>query len=805
MRDRRRPPLRMPRAAITAALLCVALGAGAVYATTASATACDTFTPTSGNSGDWFTGGTWSAGAAPASTSVLACWASNVTVTIAAGEAATAASINGTGGGAAGPLDIDEGSITLGTDLSEVSQISGLQTTSVEASTTDGGLNGSGTVDVSGAFTMNGGQIGASGTPTINSASFSVSDAADAGSNFDAGAINVDGPAYIGSLYFLAATGGSGQASFTETSPTDPITFIPGAYPENDGYMLMSSAGGYAISGYTDVLNYRITQTGGTTDIPSGEGLLANSSFTVSGGTVQDDGTINETLVDLTGGTLDGTGSVDSTLENTSGTVSPGDPGVAGGIGTLTALGYIQGSDGTLTTPVGGVSAGQYSVLHSSGGAQLAGTLALEPDTTFAGSATPGQFITFLPYGGTLTGAFDATTVSQPLQNGESFGPQYSDAEVNALVGAGEPSDTTPPVISGPTQQGDTLSTTNGTWTDDPSSYTYQWQDCPGGVPSSIRSPDVTSVCSAISGATSNTYTLQASDVGMDIEVVVTAITSPTTNASAVSNELGPVTAPTGATTTTTTAATTTTTTTTTTAVAPPSGGATVRGTALPGDRLTCVPGTWTGAPTFTYQWMRGSSAIAGAIAATYTVTILDEGSTITCVVTGHNAGGSKSTVAKGVIIAQKGTLTCPKPSGTFTTAKVGRLALGASRATERRTLTRYTITHYGFDNFCLYGGWGIRAGYRSSKVVLLLTANPYYKLHGVSPGIAIKTISKRLHVGKVIPIGLNDWYIAPGDGANYVFKVRKGIIQEIGIASKRDTAGSLKNQRAFLSGFKAV
>jgi hypothetical protein len=60
------------------------------------------------------------------------------------------------------------------------------------------------------------------------------------------------------------------------------------------------------------------------------------------------------------------------------------------------------------------------------------------------------------------------------------------------------------------------------------------------------------------------------------------------------------------------------------------------------------------------------------------------------------------------------------------------------------------------------------------------------------------------LRIGKPIVIGLNDWYIAPGNGSNYVLKVRNGVIQEIGVANKHARTGRAK-QRAFLSGFKAV
>jgi hypothetical protein len=399
-----------------------------------------------------------------------------------------------------------------------------------------------------------------------------------------------------------------------------------------------------------------------------------------------------------------------------------------------------------------------------------------------------------------LTGTLTTTTVSNPLQDSETFGPSYGTNQVDAVVGAAPPTAptlTAPPVITGTTVQGDTLSTTNGTWTGSPT-FTYQWEDCTTAPAATVRFAHVVPDCTAISGATNPTYALAASDVGKYITVIVTATTSPTTSADGVAKGVGPVTAP-------ATGTTTTGTTTTTPTLAAPSGGATVHGTALPGDTLTCEPGTWTGNPAFTYAWVRNTSVIAGATASTYTVTILDEGATLTCVIVGRNSAGTKTAVAPGVVVAQKGTLTCPKPSGALSTAKVGPLALGASQRTERRALKRYQVTHYGFDNFCLYGGWGIRAGYKSGKVVLLLTANPFYKLDGVSPGIAIKSIVKRLHVGKVFPIGLNDWYIAPGHGANYVFKVRHGIIQEIGIANARDSSGSHAKQRAFLASFKAA
>lgn len=76
------------------------------------------------------------------------------------------------------------------------------------------------------------------------------------------------------------------------------------------------------------------------------------------------------------------------------------------------------------------------------------------------------------------------------------------------------------PVISGTAQVGQTLTTTNGTWSNSPTSYTRQWKA--NGV--------------AISGATGTTYVVQAGDVGKTITVTVNAVkvgTTPTAVTSA--------------------------------------------------------------------------------------------------------------------------------------------------------------------------------------------------------------------------------------------------------------------------------
>ena len=69
------------------------------------------------------------------------------------------------------------------------------------------------------------------------------------------------------------------------------------------------------------------------------------------------------------------------------------------------------------------------------------------------------------------------------------------------------------PAVTGTTVEGDTLTTTNGTWEDSPTSYKYQWQDC------NAKGEG----CTAISGATSTTHKLAGSDVEHTLRVLVTA------------------------------------------------------------------------------------------------------------------------------------------------------------------------------------------------------------------------------------------------------------------------------------------
>ncbi len=217
-----------------------------------------------------------------------------------------------------------------------------------------------------------------------------------------------------------------------------------------------------------------------------------------------------------------------------------------------------------------------------------------------------------------------------------------SSAQTAAVTSAtpAAPTNTAVPAISGTAQQGQTLTASSGSWSGSPTSYGYQWQDC-----SSSTS------CTNISGATSSSYTLQSSDVGKTVDVVVTA-TNAGGSKSATSAQTAAVASATPA--------------------APANTAVpAVSGTAQQGDTLTTSNGSWSGSPTsYAYAWEDCNSSgascakISNATASTYTLASGDVGGTIRSVITATNAGGSSSASS-----AQTATVTSATPAAPANTA----------------------------------------------------------------------------------------------------------------------------------------
>ena len=94
------------------------------------------------------------------------------------------------------------------------------------------------------------------------------------------------------------------------------------------------------------------------------------------------------------------------------------------------------------------------------------------------------------------------------------------------------PVNTVAPAVSGTAKQGQTLSTTIGTWTGGSLTYAYLWYRCDAGETN----------CVSIAGATAATYIVTATDVGHYVISIVVASNN-TGSARANSNAIGPMTA----------------------------------------------------------------------------------------------------------------------------------------------------------------------------------------------------------------------------------------------------------------------
>jgi hypothetical protein len=161
-----------------------------------------------------------------------------------------------------------------------------------------------------------------------------------------------------------------------------------------------------------------------------------------------------------------------------------------------------------------------------------------------------------------------------------------------------------------PPAEGNVLSCDPGSWSGNPS-FTYQWLR--DGAP--------------IVGETSSFMVVTAADAGMTLQCRVTATTADTAAQADSKTPLvadpQPATAPPASTT-----------------------PGTIGGTAEVGRELTCNNGSWTGSPTFTYQWLRNGTPIGGATAQRYTLLDADRHTSIQCEVTANNAGGNATAIA---------------------------------------------------------------------------------------------------------------------------------------------------------------
>lgn len=239
------------------------------------------------------------------------------------------------------------------------------------------------------------------------------------------------------------------------------------------------------------------------------------------------------------------------------------------------------------------------------------------------------------------------------------------------------PRNLTPPTISGTQRQGARLTTTNGTWENNPTSFQYKWQRC---------NTEGTG-CTDIAGARDNTYVLTAADVDRTIRSEVTAANADGATATP--------SAPTGI----------------ISANTPPRN--TVRpsisGTPQVGEELTASNGTWTGGVrSFAYQWQRCDDAgancvaVAGAGGRTYGIRAADEGRTLRVEVTATNLAGSASATSDrtNVVRAAAGQPPPPPPPGVN---ERPRITLLSARFVGRRVHARVRICDDSMRNVIIF------------------------------------------------------------------------------------------------------
>lgn len=255
--------------------------------------------------------------------------------------------------------------------------------------------------------------------------------------------------------------------------------------------------------------------------------------------------------------------------------------------------------NGRICAPVAGASADAYTATA----ADLGHALVAVVTATLGGSRQSAL---------STTATAAAATAPSPAPSPPSGGPASSAA----------------PTVSGTAVQGGQLAGTAGTWSGSGTlAYAFQWYRCDAAG----------AHCSSVHGATAATYRLGILDAAHTIGLTVRA-TDSTGTRSAYASLVGPV-ASAGA---------------TLAASAQP----TVSGTAT-GKPLTVSTGTWTTAPaSYDYSWQRCNAngrlcaPIAGATAASYTVTAADAGHALLAVVQAVAGNSTAQALSKAVLVS---------------------------------------------------------------------------------------------------------------------------------------------------------
>ena len=262
----------------------------------------------------------------------------------------------------------------------------------------------------------------------------------------------------------------------------------------------------------------------------------------------------------------------------------------------------------------------------------------------------------------------------------------------------------------------------------------------------------------------------------------------------------------------------------------------TISGSPVDGQTLTCDPGTWTGSPTFTFEWLRDGVPITGATGSTYTLTPDDVGKQITCRVTGTNGAGNDQATSGpvtpgarpagpsspapdnpgGALISPAG---CLNTDATLTGTQLGPAKLGRGLAEQRAIFQGANKqTRANLDRYCAEGGGNFRIGYPTprlmrtlsralqrrvkDRVVIVLTSSKRFSVGGIRVGDTTAVALRKLSRERAFKVGSNTWYLAKRGKARLLVKTRNGRVGEIGIGDPRLTT-TAKATKRFLNAWK--
>jgi hypothetical protein len=290
---------------------------------------------------------------------------------------------------------------------------------------------------------------------------------------------------------------------------------------------------------------------------------------------------------------------------------------------------------------------------------------------------------------------------------------------------------TAPPALSGTAVQGQTLTTSTGTWTGTGAiTYAYRWQRC---------NPDG-SACAEIAGETANTYTLGLADVGDTVRSVVTATdtTGSASAASAVSGVVAGLAAAAPA------------------ATAPP----VITGTSTAGQTLTASTGTYTGATpiSYAYQWERcdknGATCVIvpGAVSSTFLLSMADIGSTIRVVSGATNASGATTSTSVPTAVIAVGTPASATKLSDGTTSIDAADVTGGERLTLDHFKTSVSQPIHSRDAFKITFHVSDTRGYSVRNALVYLIGLPYNRIDKLSES---KTLQDGTVTFTVVPTKL--------------------------------------------------